>query len=132
MNKQIGRLLLFAMMLLASCTCTYAASGVSHSVEFKVHVQTGYEGNEKDRDPETLRKPMAPLVGTIDSENGIQIPGLDKSLVLSYELYSEEACLGSWCDEADLIMQLSEQYGFVEIRINMPEYYFSGYANLRL
>lgn len=52
MNKQIGRLLLFAMMLLASCTCTYAASGVSHSVEFKVHVQTGYEGKSMSR-PDT-------------------------------------------------------------------------------
>ncbi len=132
MNKQISRLLLFATMLLASCACMYAVSEVSVNVQFKIHLQTGYEGNEKDYDQETLRKPTAPLTGTIDSENGIQIPGLDKSQVVSYELYSEGICLGSWCDETDFISQLSEQDGLLEIRINIPEYYFSGCVNLPL
>lgn len=132
MKTKLKQLFLLVAILIMSCPTVFATSGFCYPIQFKPWFQTGYEGNETESDPESLRKPMSPLNGTIDSENGIQIPGLDKSQAVSYELYCEGSCMGSWYDEADFLLQLSEREGIMEIRINMPEYYLSGYLTLPL
>lgn len=132
MKTKLKQLFLLAVILIMSSTTVFATSGFNYMVHFKINVQTQYDNPDKDWDPEGMRKPGKPIIGTIDSENGIQIPGLDKSQVVSYELYCEGSCMGSWYDEAGFLLQLSEQEGIMEIRINMPEYYLSGYLTLPL
>ena len=112
-----------------SYACIYARSAFNYQVQF---IASKLIENPEDLDPESMRKPTRHINGSIDSENGIQIPGLDKSQVVSYELYSEDTCMGSWPDEEAFLMQLTQQDGLVEIRINLPEYFLSGYIELPL
>lgn len=130
MKDQFKSLFLVAAILLISHATAFATAGFCCPVIFRIS-QT-MDDPYKEWDPESMRKPGKPITGIIDSENGIQIPGLDKSQVVSYELYSEGICLGSWCDETDFISQLSEQDGLVEIRINLQDYCLRGYMELPL
>lgn len=115
-----------------SCAYAYAASGFSYLVQFQRHsyAQSGSPEGPDDYDFEGKRTPGKPVLGTIDTQNGVQIPGLDKSAVVSYELYEEDANMGTWYDETSFMSAIADYGGYMQIRINLPQYYLCGYAEL--
>lgn len=129
---KLRRFLTLVAAMLMTCACLYADSGTRNSVQFQVIVQTEPNQNPEDEDPEGIRMPGKSIVGTIDIENGIHIPGLDKSQVTSYQVYTDNECLGVWYNEPDFIMQLSELEGPAEIRINFSGCYLSAWIDLPL
>lgn len=115
-----------------SCAYAYAASGFSYLVKFQRHsyAQSGTNEQQEESDLIGKRTPGKPVLGTIDTQNGVQIPGLDKSAVVSYELYEEDANMGTWYDETSFVSAIADYDGYVQIRINLPQYYLCGYAEL--
>lgn len=123
---------LFLLMTILISASAYGSYGTPCYIPFKLYCSSDLSESPEDFDPEYMRKPGKYIAGTIDIVNGIQIPGLDKSQVISYETFNNGICLGIWINESDFISFLTEFEGTVEIRINLPEYYLAGYTDLPL
>ncbi len=88
-------------------------------------------GPEVSIDDEGRRVPTRPLQCTIDPENGVTIPLVDKAEIELYEIYSEdEVCIIATPVEAEFIDTLFSLTGTLEIRISTTEYIYAGYVNI--
>lgn len=125
-NKILKSLLIMAIMMM-SFAVVFAAHSITHQVTFKVAV---LQDPIPEPDPEGLRKPGNTVSGNIGMGDTIQIPGFDKSRILSYEIYKDGVCIGIWEDETDFLTQLANTEGSVEIRINFPGYFLYAWIDL--
>lgn len=127
--KKIFRFIL-TLTLLASALTSIYATGVGRILTLQV---LKYESPENPItfDPERHRVPTRPLQCTIDPENGVTIPLVDKAEIELYEIYSEdEVCIIATPVEAEFIDTLFSLTGTLEIRISTTEYIYAGYVNI--
>ncbi len=88
------------------------------------------ERNEKDS-RHYRRLPSRSIECTISTTDGVIIPGVDTSDILSYEIYDVEGiCIGIFSDADDFVSYLFSQNGSFEVRFTTDEYIFLGYIDI--
>ncbi len=88
------------------------------------------EKKEKtDPDPEGRRAPSRIIYCTISTETGVEIPGVAKEEICSFEAYDDAGfCLAIFSDEGDFIDFFFENYETIgEVRFLTTDYVFIGY-----
>ncbi|MDE5795615.1 MAG: hypothetical protein K2H75_00745 [Muribaculaceae bacterium] len=77
------------------------------------------------------RLPSRSIEGTISTTEGVIIPGVNSSDLLSYELYDESGvCIAMFSEADDFISFLFSQSGSFEIRFTTKNYIYVGYMVL--
>lgn len=84
---------------------------------------------KKDLDPKGKRTPSYTLLCTISIENGVEIPGVTKEAIDSFEAYDNAGfCLAIFSDESDFIDFFFENTEIIgQVNILTTNYIFIGY-----
>lgn len=84
---------------------------------------------KKDLDPEGRRVPGRIIYCSISIENGVEIPGVAKEEIDSFEAYDNAGfCLATFSDESGFIEFFFENYEIIgEVRFLTTNYIFVGY-----
>lgn len=76
------------------------------------------------------RSNQRPLYGSI-SADGVSIPGVETSDILSFEIYTPEGfCMGAFAEEPEFIQTLFSLSGEYEIRLITEEAVYIGFVEL--
>jgi len=97
---------------------------------------TASKPSDESEDEDTTRgcrAPSKPISCHISESTGVVIPGVDKSDIISFEVYNENGiCLASLTEESEFISFLFSLSEPVEIRIITDQYIYHGYISLSL
>ncbi|MDE6768991.1 MAG: hypothetical protein K2J78_04610 [Muribaculaceae bacterium] len=81
--------------------------------------------------PAGMRSPTRPIYCTITQQEGIDIPSVDKSEIMLYEIYDEEDNnIFTSVEEETFIDYIFTTTGTVRILLHLPEYNLVGYLTL--
>lgn len=81
-------------------------------------------------DPEGKRVPGRRIACTIDFESGVDIAGIEKNEIISYEIVEEGNVLCVSTNEIDFVEALFSFTGVIQIRFITNEYILTGYIHL--
>ena len=115
-------------------TITYADS-CDFSYEFPIESSNdiGVEEDEDDEDPYNKGRwswQMCQMC-TIDSHNGVKIPGVDKNDIITYEVWeSAEVCVGTFYSESEFLTLLPSMSGNMRIVFRLSTGCLYGNVNL--
>ena len=115
-------------------TLAYADS-CDFSYEFPIESSSdiGVEEDEDDDDPFDKRRRSWQMcqMCTIDSHNGVKIPGVDKNDIITYEVWeSAEVCVGIFYSEREFLTLLPSMSGNVRIVFRLSTGCLYGNVNL--
>jgi len=97
-------------------------------VGFNMTVSKPSDENEDEDTTRGCRAPSKPISCYISESTGLVIPGVDKSDIISFEVYNENGiCLASLIEESEFISFLFSLSEPVEIRIITERYIYHGY-----
>ncbi|MBD5329386.1 MAG: hypothetical protein HDS03_05825 [Bacteroides sp.] len=125
--------LFFATGVIIAPAWCYA--NVSNSLTIHVSLLR-FNSPETDPNPEPEvragrhRSNQRPLYGSI-SADGVSIPGVETSDILSFEIYTPEGfCMGAFAEEPEFIQTLFSLSGEYEIRLITEEAVYIGFVEL--
>lgn len=129
MIRFISFQLLLSMAILTFSVQTANADDSSDEYSVTAYIESNDEYTDKvEEERPWNRAPSRPIKITISLSEGVFIPGVDESDVISYEAYSENGvCLISTVDGADFASQILSLNGFVQIRIRLTDYTLYGW-----
>lgn len=115
-------------------TITYADS-CDFSYEFPIESSNdiGVEEDEDDEDPynKGRRSWQMCQMCTIDSHNGVKIPGVDKNDIITYEVWeSADVCVGIFYSESEFLTLLPSMSGNMRIVFRLSTGCIYGDVNL--
>ena len=131
MTRFIHYLLFFLIMFTVPSVCFASANDDEDddSIETVVNEDSDYYNHSNDGTGR--RSAPRPIHITISSINGVTIPNVDKSEVISYEIYDKDGyCLASYINDKDFARHLFSIKGIVLIRIILMEHALTGWGNL--
>ena len=105
----------YSLPLIADANCSY------YSYEFPIVSADGDEDvddeNTPIEDPARGRRSWQMCqMCTIDSQNGVKIPGVDKNDIITYEVWeSADVCVGIFYSESEFLTLLPSMSGNVRI-----------------
>ena len=86
---------------------------------------------KEDPDHNGRRTAPRPIHITISSNNGVAIPNVDKSEVISYEIYDLNGnCIGAYIDDIDFTNHLFSITNMVQIRIILEKSALTGWIQI--
>ena len=94
--------------------------------------KVAYDNNDDEKVHQKGHRSLAcPITAIVSQSDGMMIPGVDQSEIIAYEAYDEKGrCLGSFRDGKDFVIFLFAQRGYIEIRVELSDYYLRGYLEL--
>ena len=115
-------------------TITYADS-CDFSYEFPIESSNdiGVEEDEDDEDPynKGRRSWQMCQMCTMDSHNGVKIPGVDKNDIITYEVWeSADVCVGIFYSESEFLTLLPSMSGNMRIVFRLSTGCIYGDVNL--
>ena len=115
-------------------TITYADS-CDFSYEFPIESSNdiGVEEDEDDEDPynKGRRSWQMCQMCSIDSHNGVKIPGVDKNDIITYEVWeSADVCVGIFYSESEFLTLLPSMSGNMRIVFRLSTGCIYGDVNL--
>lgn len=123
-DKNIANMKLFTKHLMSILTFLFIcviATNAQTTIQFKV-ITEFEEPNKKDDPDYGRRLPSRPIIAYIDFTNmEMTITGVNEDDIISYEIWSDDACLASTYDSKQLIDAiLTTEENSMIIVINLP------------
>lgn len=133
MKKNRVRLLVIILMMTFTLPIISYAHGGDYSYDFPIESgdEDGDDGDDVNPPDKGRRSWQMGQICTINSQNGVRIPGVDKNDILTYEIWNScEECVAVFCSEGDFLSFLPSVSGNVRIVFRLPSTYLYGYVTL--
>ena len=131
MTRFIHYLLFFLIMFTVPSVCFASANDDEDddSIETVVNEDSDYYNHSNDGTGR--RSAPRPIHITISSINGVTIPNVDKSEVISYEIYDLNGnCIGAYIDDIDFANHLFSSNSTLQIKIILDGHILVGWVKL--
>lgn len=131
MRKLFRLPLLLSIVLLTFVSTSSEAVNNAYTIIMYKYYKNSDDKPILDPPPGAHRSPQYRVAARISLSEGMVIPGVDKSEILSYQVFDENGyCTGIFHDNGDFTSFIFKQKGIIEIRIELEEYWLCGYLNL--